>query len=104
MQPNRPIEVSLVNIEVSQDSIGQIIETKTTTQVMATVFSVSSSYKLEAAEKGISLSFRILVRGFEYDNQDKVVIDDKEYQVFSTYYRDDGYVELTLQEATGLDG
>ena len=98
-----PTTIELVTIRHTQDEIGQDIEEKTYNEVTADLKSVSSSFKEEVAKRGIFLEWQALVWGFEYDYEDYVRLNNVMYKVYSTYYRDDGKIELNLHRAVGLD-
>lgn len=103
MQIRNPKEIKLIGITHTQDDIGQDIETKSTSTVLADIYSISSSYREEAAQRGVFLEWNCLVWNFEYSEQQYVEIDNVTYKVNSTYYQEDGKVELRLERASGLD-
>ena len=93
--------ITLVNETTSQDSIGQVVTTRTTSDIYAQIRSVSGSEWSNAGLNGIRASYQITVYADEYTGQQELILDGVSYEVYRTYERRDGKVELYVEKRTG---
>ena len=92
--------ISLISVEHDQDDIGQIVESETATEVVATLRTVSLNEWTEAGQLGLSAQYQAVIWAFEYHGEEIVDIDEKRYKVYRTY--DTGrHIELYLEEMVG---
>ena len=93
-------KISLISVEHDQDDIGQIVETETAVDVIATLRSVSLNEWTDAGQLGLSAQYQAVIWSFEYNGEEIVDIGDKRYKVYRTY--DTGrHIELYLEEMVG---
>ena len=93
--------ISLVNETKSQDAVGQIITERTLTDVFAQIRSVSGTEWSNAGLNGIQASYQITCYADEYAGQQELILDGVSYEVYRTYERRDGKVELYVEKRTG---
>jgi SPP1 family predicted phage head-tail adaptor len=93
--------ITLVNETTSQDSIGQVVTTRTTSDIFAQIRSVSGNEWSNAGLNGIRASYQITVYADEYTGQQELILDGVTYEVYRTYERRDGKIELYVEKRTG---
>ena len=93
--------ITLVNETTSQDSIGQVVTTRTTSDIYAQIRSVSGTEWSNAGLNGIRASYQITVYADEYTGQQELILDGVTYEVYRTYERRDGKIELYVEKRTG---
>lgn len=94
-------KISLISIEYEQDDLGEWAEVQTKTDVFAIVSSVSMSEFYQAGLQGFEPDYRFSVWMTEYNDQELIEYKDKVYSVYRTYRRDDGRIELYVNEKKG---
>ena len=90
-------KIKLISITTTENDMGDIIETKTETEVYAIKSSVSQTAFYQAAATGMRPEWIFVVRGDEYKSEPKLKYDTKEYTIIRTYEREDKMIELTCQ-------
>lgn len=91
--------ITLLGVERTVNDIGDNVEVPTRTEVFAQVKSVGASYKLQAMAVGIRPKYRFVLQDrMDYDEQERVEYEGKEYRVVDTYRGEDQSIELTVQE------
>lgn len=93
--------ITLVNETTSQDSIGQVVTTRTTSDIYAQIRSVSGTEWSNAGLNGIRASYQITCYADEYAGQQELILDGVTYEVYRTYERRDGKIELYVEKRTG---
>ena len=97
---NKRRKISLISVEHDQDEIGQIVETETAVEVIATLQSVSQNEWTDAGQLGLAAQYQAVIWSFEYHGEEIVDIGEKRYKVYRTY--DTGrQIELYLEELVG---
>ena len=94
-------KISLISIEYEQDDLGEWTEVQTKTDVFAIVSSVSMSEFYQAGLQGLKPDYRFSIWMTEYSDQDLIEYKDKLYSVYRSYRRDDGRIELYVNEKKG---
>lgn len=94
-------KIALISIEYSQDDLGEWTETQTKAEVFALVNSVTMSEFYQAGLQGFKPDYRFSVWLTEYNDQELVEYKGKVYSVYRTYRRDDGRIELYVNEKKG---
>jgi SPP1 family predicted phage head-tail adaptor len=94
-------KISLISTEYTQDDLGEWTETQIKTEVFAMVNSVTMSEFYNAGLQGFKPDFRFMVWMNEYADQELVEYKGKVYSVYRTYRRDDGRIELYVNEKKG---
>ena len=94
-------KIALISTEYTQDDLGEWTETQTKTEVFAMVNSVTMSEFYQAGLQGFKPDYRFSVWVTEYDDQELVEYKGKVYSVYRTYRRDDGRIELYVNEKKG---
>lgn len=92
-------KISLVTKTYTTDSIGQRVETRSTTDVFALVESASQSEFFNGGQNGLRPEYKFTVRLNEYGGQEALKYKSVEYTIYRTYRRDDGRIELHTQRA-----
>ena len=106
MPPDQPskgdtLKTELTMSTTSQDSIGQVVTTRTTSDIFAQIRSVSGNEWSNAGLNGIRASYQITVYADEYAGQQELILDGVSYEVYRTYERRDGKIELYVEKRTG---
>lgn len=94
--------IQLISVTHSQDSIGQIVDTETSVDVVCTLRSVSLSEWTNAGQLGLSAEYQAVIWAAEYSGQEIVEIDSQRYKVYRTY-ETGRRVELYLERMVGHD-
>ncbi|MBQ1297455.1 MAG: phage head closure protein [Clostridiales bacterium] len=94
-------KIALITIEYTQDDLGEWVEEQTKTEVFALISSVSMSEFYQAGLQGFKPDFRFAVWMKEYNNEEIVEYNGKIFNVYRTYIRDDGRIELYVNEKKG---
>lgn len=94
-------KISLITTTYTQDDIGEWIEAQTKTEVFAVVSSITMAEFYQAGMQGLKPDYRFTIWLTEYDNQDLVEYKGKIYSVYRSYRRDDGRIELYVNEKKG---
>lgn len=94
-------KITLISTEYTQDDLGEWTETQTNTEVFAMVNSVTMSEFYNAGLQGFKPDYRFTVWMNEYADQELVEYKGKVYSVYRTYRRDDGRIELYVNEKKG---
>lgn len=97
-------EISLITKTYTKDSLGQLVPTETTTDVMCNVTSVSAAEWARAGQEGLKASLVFDVWEYEYDGQEELTYNGETYSVYRTYINNDGKVELYTEKKVGNDG
>lgn len=94
-------KIALISIEYTQDDLGEWAETRTETDVFALVESVSMSEFYQAGMQGFKPEYKMTVWMTEYSDQELLEYKGKTFDVYRTYRRDDGRIELYVTERKG---
>lgn len=98
---NRAEKIVLLSIEYTQDDLGEWVEQVTETEVFTIVQSISMNEFYEAGREGMKPDYRFHVWLTEYNDQELVEYKGKRYRVYRTYIRNDGRIELYVNEQKG---
>ena len=88
----------LVNVKYSLNDEGFEIPTDTKREVFCNVSSISRDEWYKAGRSGLNPSFKFTLFLYDYENESKVIYDNKEYNVYRTYVRKDETIELYVRE------
>lgn len=88
----------LVNVKYSLNDEGFEIPTDTKREVFCSVSSISRDEWYEAGRSGLNPSFKFTLFLYDYENESKVIYDNKEYNVYRTYVRKNEMIELYVRE------
>lgn len=94
-------KISLISIEYAQDDLGEWTETRTDREVFAMIESVSMTEFYQASLQGLKPEIRAAVWMTEYNGEELVEYHSTVYNVYRTYRREDGRIELYLNEKKG---
>ena len=94
-------KIALISIEYEQDDLGEWTEVQTKKEVFALIGSVSMSEFYQAGLQGFKPDFRFAIWRTEYSNEELVEYNGKIFNVYRTYIRDDGRIELYVNEKKG---
>lgn len=94
-------KIALISIEYTFDDIGQPVETRTESDVFALIESVTMSEFYQAGMQGFKPEYRMTVWMTEYSGQKLLEYENKTYDIYRTYRRNDGRIELYVTERKG---
>ena len=94
-------KIALVSIEYAQDDLGEWTEVWTKREIFARVESVSMSEFFQAGMQGFKPDYKLTIWMNEYGNEDLLEYNDKIYSIYRTFRRDDGRLELYVNEKKG---
>lgn len=98
---NNTYLIGLVAKTYVADSIGNMVETETISNVYANISSISAKEFFDGGQNGLKPDLKFIVREFEYSSQDTIRHNGCEYSVYRTYSREDGFVELYTEKKVG---
>lgn len=94
-------KIALISIEHTQDDLGEWVEKWTKTEIFGRIESVSMSEFFEAGRQGFKPDMKVTIWMAEYDGQSLLEYKDKTYTIYRSYRRDDGRIELYVNEKKG---
>lgn len=97
-------KITLIKETQTTDSIGQLIDSESTTDVIGEVKSVSQSEYMQGRQDGLSPSFVFLVSIFAYSDQTIVSYNGNRYSIYRTYEADENTIELYCEREVGSTG
>jgi SPP1 family predicted phage head-tail adaptor len=89
--------VKLISITVTENDMGDIIETPVEREVFADKQSIRQSEFYQAAATGLRPELMFVVRSVDYNGEQKLKYNDKEYAIIRTYDKDGELTELVCQ-------
>lgn len=98
---NRAEKIKLISIEYTQDAIGQWVESRTERSLFGYINSVSATEFFQAGLQGMKPDYRIDIWMTEYEGEELIEYNGKVYNVYRSYKRNDGRIELYVNEKKG---
>ncbi len=100
---------SLISLSVTEDDLGQDIETEIPRQIFCSKLSINRAEFLAAGQLGLKPQMTILVDSDEYDGEKslryeengELTEDSPKYEIYRDYRRSDGFTELYCEVRTG---
>ena len=89
--------VKLISITYTENSIGDIIESKTVKEVFANKKSIRQSEFYQAQASGLKPEIMFEIREIDYLDEKILSYESKEYNIIRTYSKDDELIELVCQ-------
>ena len=89
--------VKLISVTVTENDMGDIIETPTEREVFADKQSIRQSEFYQAAATGLRPELMFVVRSIDYNGEPKLKYNGKEYAISRTYDKDGELIELICQ-------
>jgi SPP1 family predicted phage head-tail adaptor len=89
----------LISETITQDAIGNDISSATSTRIFCGLKSVSKDEFYKAAATGLRADVQFVINSLDYNGQDRATFENKNYDIYRTYKRKDGYTELYAREA-----
>ena len=89
--------VKLISVTVTENDMGDIIETQTEREVFADKQSIRQSEFYQAAATGLRPELMFVVRSIDYEGEPKLKYNGKEYTIIRTYDKDGELTELICQ-------
>lgn len=94
-------EVILISEITDFDDIGNPIKTRKEKTVLCDLDSISRAEFYDASVAGMKPEVTFVIHLFEYEGENIVEYDNKEYKVIRTYANDYEEVELTCERVVG---
>lgn len=98
---DRYVQVNLIGKTYVKDSIGQMVDTETTTTVFGRRESVTRAEWSAAGQNGLKAACRVIVNTLEYSGQDACTINNVRYGIYRVY-ENNGETELYLEKQVGV--
>ena len=89
--------IKLISITVTENDMGDIIETPVEREVFADKRSIRQSEFYQAAATGLRPELMFVVRTVDYEHEPKLKYNDKYYTIIRTYDTDGELTELICQ-------
>lgn len=89
--------LELITINTTQNSIGDIIENKTYTEIFGKRKSIKQSEFYQAQATGLKPELAFEIYSFEYNDEKYVRYNNKEYKVLRTYQNSIDKLEIVLE-------
>jgi hypothetical protein len=91
----------LLTTEVNKDEIGNFIKTEKKFMVWCSKLSISRAEFSSAGILGFRPDIMLVVDAESYDNERFMEFEDKKYNIYKSYQRLDGFLELYGEVRTG---
>lgn len=92
---------SLINKTITYDSIGQAVETTTTTEIFVEERAITRQEWAEAGRLGLNPQIQLSTPSMNYSGQTDIIYNSKTYGIYRTY-KNGGNIELYLELKGGL--
>lgn len=89
--------IKLISVATTENSMGDVIETPTEREVFADKQSIRQTEFYQAAATGLRPELMFVVRSVDYDGEQKLKHNNKEYTIIRTYDKDGELIELICQ-------
>lgn len=89
--------IKLINITTTENDMGDPIEVPVEREVFADKQSIRQSEFYQAAATGLRPELMFVVRSVDYDGEQKLKYNNKEYSIIRTYDKDGELTELICQ-------
>lgn len=89
--------VKLISVATAENDIGDPVEVPVEREVFADKQSIRQSEFYQAAATGLRPELMFVVRSVDYNGEQKLKYNDKEYAVIRTYDKDGELTELVCQ-------
>jgi len=89
--------VKLISVTVTENDMGDVIETPVERDVFADKQSIRQSEFYQAAATGLRPELMFVVRSIDYNGEPKLKYNGKEYAIIRTYDKDGELIELICQ-------
>ena len=89
--------LELITINTTQNSVGDIIENKTYTEIFGKRKSIKQSEFYQAQATGLKPELAFEIYSFEYNDEKYVRYNNKEYKVLRTYQNSIDKLEIVLE-------
>lgn len=99
---NNAYQIKLLSKTYVTDDIGNRLENTIERVVFANVVSISAKEFFDGGQNGLKPDKKFIIRQFEYNAEDSLILNDEIYSVYRSYSRDDGFVELYTEKKVGL--
>lgn len=93
-------EIELISITTAQNDLGDDIPTKTYSSVYANKKSVRQSEFYQAAQTGLKPQFMFVIREIDYNEEQSLRFNGKEYTIIRHYSKNDETCELVCESLT----
>lgn len=98
---NNVLNFSLISETKTKDVVGQTVARQDFREVIGIQDSIYQSEFFQAEQAGIRAQFRLIIAAIDYNNEDKVLVDGKEYSIYRTFLRGRDRIELYVGERVG---
>jgi len=95
----RSVTIDFISTTIEINDLGDPIETKAYRTVYAEKMSIRQSEFYQAAATGLKPEIMFEIRTIDYDNENKLKFNEKEYKVIRAYEKGE-YTEIICQGLT----
>jgi SPP1 family predicted phage head-tail adaptor len=95
--------IELITLTKAQNSIGNTTETKVYREIFADKQSVRQSEFYQASATGLKPEIMFEIRSEEYNNEETMRYNSKEYRIIRTYDKGNDLIELICEGITGSE-
>jgi SPP1 family predicted phage head-tail adaptor len=92
-----------ITITKGINSIGNTLESKAYRQIYADKQSIRQSEFYQAAATGLKPELMLVIRSAEYNNEEIIRYNGKEYRIIRTYDKGNDFLELVCGGITGSE-
>ena len=97
-------KITLIKETQTTDTIGQLVTTESTKEVIAEVKSVSQNEFMQGRQGGLTPEYVFHVSSFIYSGEKILSYEGKRYSVYRTFEADENYIELYTEQEVGSTG
>lgn len=94
--------IRLVAYNQTQDSLGVWVKSPSATDVYCDVVSVSQTEWYEGSRNGLNPSLRFTVFRYDYNGEESLIYNDKQYRIYRTYVGRNETIDLYCEEVKGV--
>ena len=98
---DRSVDFYLLADTWTQDGIKQWVKTTTRRQVFGRVQSVTGNEFFAGGQNGFKPEFRITMFAPDYEGEDNLELNGKQYSIYRTYYATTDTLELYVERRAG---
>lgn len=94
--------IYLIAYNQTQDNLGVWYKVPTKTKVFCDVVSVSQAEWYEGSRNGLNPQFRFTVFRYDYNGEQAIEYNEKEYSIYRTYVGRNETIDLYAEEKKGV--
>jgi hypothetical protein len=91
----------LIRIQTTKDKLGQDIKTETESMIFCSILSITRSEFATSGQLGFKPDLMFIIDGDSYGDEKLLSYQGKNYSIYKTYRRTDGFIEVYAEVKIG---